>query len=358
MSRIKSFVYVFIICGMFGASSAYATGGDVVVSLRINEPYMQVNGINAEIDQGRGTSPVIVNGRTLVPIRAIIEAYGGKVDWDAATSTVSLSVDDDIIKLIINSNTAYLNGTAYTLDVSPAIINERTMLPIRFVAEGFNFGVAWNSKTQTVSVIKNTLDSEEYEFIINNLPEYSGHAYTTFNNNTPMFKDYEIIEGSFEYYSELDDLGRCSVCISSVCDETMPTEDRESISSVLPTGWKNASYDIVDGGYVYNRCHLIGFQLTGENANNRNLITGTRYMNVEGMLPFENKIASYIKKTKHHVLYRVTPIFEGTSLLASGVLLEAQSIEDSEISFCVYVYNVQPGVEIDYLTGYNYIKGE
>ena len=359
MNKIKAFFVVFILCGMFGLPPASASGGDVVVSLTIDDPIMEVNGVETEIDQGRGTTPVIVDGRTLVPIRAIIEAYGGKVEWDPVSSMVSLSVEGDIIKLIINNNTAYLNGAPHTLDVSPAIINERTMLPIRFVAEGFNFGVAWDSKTQTVSIIKNTLDPDEYEFIINNVPDYSKQPYVAVNNNIPMFKDYEIIGGSFEYYSDLDALGRCNVCMSSVSYNTMPTEDRGSISSVIPTGWKNASYDIVDGGYVYNRCHLIGFQLTGENANKKNLITGTRYMNVEGMLPFENMVDDYIDLTGNHVMYRATPVFINNNLVADGVLLEAYSVEDDGrgLSFCVYCYNVQPGISINYTTGDNFMEG-
>ena len=138
----------------------------------------------------------------------------------------------------------------------------------------------------------------------------------------------------------------------------MPTEERESISSVTPTGWQNEEYDIVDGGYLYNRCHLIGYQLTGENANEENLITGTRYMNTEGMLPFEDEVADYIRDTENHVMYRVTPVFEGADLVASGVQMEAQSVEDDGegISFNVYVYNVQPGIEIDYASGYNHLK--
>ena len=173
------------------------------------------------------------------------------------------------------------------------------------------------------------------------------------NNNVPYFKSYEIISGSFEYYSELDNLGRCDVCMASVSDELMPTDERESISSVTPTGWINATYDFISGKYLYNRCHLIGYQLTGENANARNLITGTRYLNVDGMLPFENKIDDYIELTGNHVMYRVTPVFKGNNLVADGVLLEAYSVEDSGkgISFCVYCYNVQPNVTIDYATG-------
>lgn len=329
------------------------TSPDVVVSMQINNPIMEVNGVDAEIDAGRGTSPVVTNGRTLVPIRAIIEAFGGVVGWDGNNQTVTLTMNDDKINLVINSNTAYLNNVAHTLDVAPTVINERTMLPIRFVAEGFNLGVAWDGETQTVSVIRNLFEEEEYQTIMRMLPSYSGQPYAVLNNNVPFFEEYEIINGSFEYYSSLDELGRCDVCMASVSTELMPTGERENISSVTPTGWINKQYDNVEGKYLYNRCHLIGYQLTGENANERNLITGTRYMNVDGMLPFENKIDDYIDTTGNNVMYRVSPIFTNNNLVADGVLLEAYSVEDKGqgISFCVYCYNVQPNININYLTG-------
>jgi len=329
------------------------TSPDVVVSMQINNPIMEVNGVDAEIDAGRGTSPVVTNGRTLVPIRAIIEAFGGVVGWDGNTQTVTLTMNDDKINLVINSNTAYLNNVAHTLDVAPTVINERTMLPIRFVAEGFNLGVAWDGDTQTVSVIRNLFEDEEYQTIMSMLPAYSGQPYAVLNNNVPFFEEYEIINGSFEYYSSLDELGRCDVAMASVSTDLMPTGERKSISSVTPTGWINKQYDNVEGKYLYNRCHLIGYQLTGENANERNLITGTRYMNVDGMLPFENKIDDYIDTTGNNVMYRVSPIFTNNNLVADGVLLEAYSVEDKGqgISFCVYCYNVQPNININYLTG-------
>ena len=200
---------------------------------------------------------------------------------------------------------------------------------------------------------------QQYEYIsLDDIPEYSSKPYVYINNNVPFFNEEELKISDIERYSPLDDLRRCQKAYACLGYDMMPSDERESIYDVKPTGWHSINYDFIDGGSLYNRCHLIGFQLAGENANERNLITGTRYMNVEGMLPFESKIASYIKNTKHHVLYRVTPIFEGVNLVASGVLLEAQSIEDNRISFCVYVYNVQPGVEINYLTGYSYLKGQ
>lgn len=185
------------------------------------------------------------------------------------------------------------------------------------------------------------------------VPAYSGSPYVELDGNLPGFSLEERTTDSFETYSTLDALGRCGPAYACIGQDLMPTEDRESISSVRPTGWMQAEYSFVDGGSLYNRCHLIGFQLTGENANEENLITGTRYMNVEGMLPFENMVADYIKETGNHVLYRAAPIFEGENLVASGVVMEAFSVEDEGEGVCfhVYVYNVQPGVEIDYATG-------
>lgn len=196
------------------------------------------------------------------------------------------------------------------------------------------------------------------EFDISKVPEYSGEPYVAINDNIPFFTDDEMTDKSFEYYSELDYLGRCGTCVASIGKDIMPTEDRESISSVTPSGWENNKYstELVDGGYIYNRCHLIGFQLTGENANNQNLITGTRYLNIDGMVGFENMIADYVKETGNHVMLRVTPIFEGNNLLASGVLMEAKSVEDGGdgILFNVFCYNVQPGIVLDYATGNNW----
>ncbi len=188
---------------------------------------------------------------------------------------------------------------------------------------------------------------------LENIPEYSGNPYVAVNGNTPFFDDSELVAQSFEKYSELDYLGRCGAAYACIGQDIMPDEDRGSIGQIKPSGWQTVKYDIVDGKYLYNRCHLIGFQLSGENANEKNLITGTRYMNVEGMLPFENMVADYVKETDNHVLYRVTPIFKDDNLLADGVLMEAQSVEDNgaEICFNVFVYNVQPGIVIDYTNG-------
>ena len=191
-------------------------------------------------------------------------------------------------------------------------------------------------------------------FSLSDVPAYSGKAYTSVNGNVPYFSAAELTTTSFETYSDLDSLGRCGVTYACIGKDLMPTEERGSIGMVKPTGWHTVRYDdLVDGKYLYNRCHLIGYQLTGENANTKNLITGTRYLNIEGMLSFENMVADYIQETNNHVLYRVTPIFEGNNLLANGVLMEGYSVEDkgAGVSYCVFAYNVQPGIEIDYATG-------
>lgn len=186
------------------------------------------------------------------------------------------------------------------------------------------------------------------------VPEYKKSPYVVINNNIPnLSKDDGYKE--FETYSGKDFLGRCGVAYANVSKYTMPKGERENISSVKPTGWQIIKFDFIDGKYLYNRCHLIGYQLTGENANDKNLITGTRYMNTEGMLPFENMVADYVKETGHHVLYKVTPYFTNFNLVANGVQIEALSVEDDEIELNVYCYNVQPGISIDYMNGDAYV---
>ena len=199
------------------------------------------------------------------------------------------------------------------------------------------------------------VQTREYESVAD-VPEYSGEPYVEINENQPEFTEEEITTEAFEAYSELDALGRCGEAEACIGEEIMPTEVRGSISEVKPTGWKNEKYDNIDGEYLYNRCHLIGYQLSGENANAENLITGTRYMNTEGMLPFEDMVADYVHETENHVMYRVTPVFEGEDLVASGVQMEAESVEDDGKGVCfnVYVYNVQPDITIDYTTGDNW----
>ncbi len=214
----------------------------------------------------------------------------------------------------------------------------------------------------SLQVENNNLNNQNTVFDLSTIPEYSEKPYVEINSNVPYFTEEELTLDAFEKYSELDVLGRCGVAIANICKEIMPKEDEErgEIGSIKPTGWVQKRYDdLIEDKYLYNRCHLIGWQLAGENANKNNLITGTRYLNTEGMLPFENEIAKYINENENnHVLYRVTPIYEGNNLLASGVQMEALSVEDKGkgIKFNVYCYNVQPGVLIDYETGESNIQ--
>ena len=216
-------------------------------------------------------------------------------------------------------------------------------------------GAADGTWTGTAGVPDPAVQAESADTIAE-VPEYDGVPYVEINDNEPEFTEAELTTESYEEYSELDRLGRCGTAEACIGEDLMPDGEREDISEVEPTGWENREYDIVDGGYVYNRCHLIGFQLSGENANEENLITGTRYMNTEGMLPFENMVAEYVQETDNHVMYRVTPVFEGDDLVASGVQMEAESVEDGGAGICfnIYVYNVQPEIIIDYSTGANW----
>lgn len=197
-----------------------------------------------------------------------------------------------------------------------------------------------------------------YSESVQNIPAFAGQPYVVINNNQPEFTDEDLTTDSYEYFSPLDSLDRCGYVMACIGYDLMPTEDRESISHVKPSGWVQNQYDFVDGKSLYNRCHLIGFQLTGENDNELNLITGTRYCNVDGMLPFENMVADYVKETRNHVLYRVTPVYDGDNLVARGIQMEALSMEDEGDGICfnVYVYNAQPGVIIDYATGDNWAE--
>ena len=216
-------------------------------------------------------------------------------------------------------------------------------------------GAADGTWTGTAGVPDPAVQAESADTIAE-VPEYDGVPYVEINDNEPEFTEAELTTESYEEYSELDPLGRCGTAEACIGEDLMPDGEREDISEVEPTGWENREYDIVDGGYAYNRCHLIGFQLSGENANEENLITGTRYMNTEGMLPFENMVAEYVQETDNHVMYRVTPVFEGDDLVASGVQMEAESVEDGGAGICfnIYVYNVQPEIIIDYSTGANW----
>ena len=239
------------------------------------------------------------------------------------------------------------------------IIIEIIFTIVIFVIGYFNHNIQEFINDVVNGQIENTMS-----YNLSDIPEYEGKPYVTINNNIPYFNENDYTTKSFEKYSELDDLyGRCGVAYANICKEIMPSnkEEREELS-YKPTGWKQKKYEgLVDGDYLYNRSHLIGWQLSGENDNKLNLITGTRYMNVEGMLPFENQIDDYFEKKENeanHVLYRVTPIFEGNNLVASGVQLEAYSVEDNGNGVCfnVYVYNVQPGIIIDYKTGESWLE--
>lgn len=196
-------------------------------------------------------------------------------------------------------------------------------------------------------------DSDTPPLVLSDIPEYDGEPYVVIHDNIPDFSERDLTMDSFEKYNALDALGRCGVAFANVGADLMPTEERGEIGQVRPSGWQLAKYDNVDGKFLYNRCHLIAYQLAGENANERNLITGTRYLNIVGMLPFENRVADYVKETGNHVLYRVTPLYDGDNLVASGVEMEGLSVEDGGegISFHVFCYNVQPGIRIDYANG-------
>lgn len=209
------------------------------------------------------------------------------------------------------------------------------------------------SDNSTSNTQKPTVPNKVDTIQLSSIPAFSGKPYVAINNNIPSFNESDYTTKSYEYYSNLDSLGRCGMVIACIGTDIMPTEERGSIGQVKPTGWHTVKYDCVDGKYLYNRCHLIGYQLSGENANTKNLITGTRFMNVDGMLPFENMVADYVKETDNHVLYRVTPIYDGSNLLATGVQMEAYSIEDDGDGICfnVFVYNAQPQISINYANG-------
>lgn len=200
------------------------------------------------------------------------------------------------------------------------------------------------------------LPAPEKNITLSDIPAYSGSPFIEINGNIPEFTEEELKKGPYEYYSEHDRLGRCGYAEAMIDRSLMPTEERGPIGMVKPSGWHTVKYDCVDGKYLYNRCHLLAYMLTGENANEKNLITGTRYMNVEGMLPFENDIADYVQKTGDRVMYRVTPIYEGNNLLASGVEMQAESVGSKELRFHVFIYNVQPSVSIDYANGNSWIE--
>ena len=230
------------------------------------------------------------------------------------------------------------------------VLRRVTAFLLVFFIAGSGFGLSGCSSKNTANAGEALSASWQADMVT---LSYDGKPYVVINDNNPDFTEADMTTASFESYGELDGLGRCTTAFANIGKDLMPAEKRGPIGEVKPTGWQTAKYDNVDGKYLYNRCHLIGYQLTGENANEKNLITGTRYLNVDGMLPFENMVADYIKETGNHVLYRVTPVFSGDNLVASGVQMEAESVEDNGdgILFNVYCFNAQPGIAIDYATG-------
>lgn len=222
----------------------------------------------------------------------------------------------------------------------------------------FNFGITGCSSLAVHNDVH--IQSGSCAENVSEVSEFSGSPYEVINGNVPEFNEEDYTTEPFEMYSKLDSLGRCGAAFANICKEIMPTQKRGEIGMIKPSGWHTVKYDFVDGMYLYNRCHLIGYQLSGENANEENLITGTRYMNTQGMLPFEDMVDDYVDATDNHVLYRVTPVYEGNNLVADGVQMEGWSVEDKGAGICfnVYVFNVQPGVNIDYATGESSLSDE
>lgn len=244
-------------------------------------------------------------------------------------------------------------GIAFLVGCSAQIVSDTSKLASDTSAKIEKSSTVKQDKTDVISKSEETASPPSPTINLSSIPDYSGNPYIEINGNEPYFSEDEYTTSSFEYYADLDELGRCGTAYACVGKDIMPTEERGSIGQIKPTGWHTIKYNCIDGKYLYNRCHLIGYQLTGENANEKNLITGTRYLNVNGMLPFENMVADYVKETNNHTLYRVTPVFNNDELVARGVLIEAKSVEDNGdgITFCVYCYNVQPDVSIYYATG-------
>lgn len=273
-------------------------------------------------------------------------------DYDVDTSK---SYESTVADIVLETAGIYETEALITIEDTQQISDYRETTIAQYSQADQN-NYSSTSQTQNESNIQN--NDAYVQINISNIPNYAGASYTVLNNNIPNFADSEMSTKSYEYYSALDSLGRCGVVYACIGKDIMPTEERGTIGAVKPSGWHTVKYDCVDGKYLYNRCHLIGYQLTGENANVNNLITGTRYMNTVGMLPFENKVADYITSTGNHVLYRVTPIYSGNNLLANGVHMEAKSVEDNGagILFNIYVYNVQPGIVINYATGDSYLN--
>lgn len=289
--------------------------------------------------------------------------YGVVVRGDAlGTGRPGISQLTLLAKILRGGSTSTLQGAAADLDGSGAVGLADLVRAASYFSHPDPGGPLLADAPQVIVPDAEALaPAPEDSFRLQDVPAYSGEAYAAVHGNVPYFPLEGNPAQSWENYSGLDDLRRCGPASATIGQDIMPSSSREPIGEVHPTGWQSAKYPgIVPGGYLYNRCHLIGYQLSAENANPYNLITGTRYLNVQGMLPFENMVADYVKETGNHVLYRATPIFLGDELVARGVLLEAASVEDNgeDLLFCVFVYNVQPGIEIDYATGLSQLSGE
>lgn len=309
-----------------------------------------------------GSKPKWIKGTSLWVI-FIIACLIAPTSNTSTTEVANIEPTEVISIESTETETIEIINTESTEDTEEAITDTETEIATETetetsTAENKTTASETAIKDQKTTTSKNTT-STATSVSLSNIPAYSGSPYVAVNNNIPFFIDNEMTTTSFETYSDLDNLGRCGVAYANVCTEIMPTEERGTIGQVKPSGWHTVKYDIVSGKYLYNRCHLIGYQLSAENANTKNLITGTRYLNTEGMLPFENMVADYVKETNNYVLYRVTPMFNGNNLVASGVLMEAKSVEDNGdgILFNVYCYNVQPGITIDYATGDSALDG-
>lgn len=309
-----------------------------------------------------GSKPKWIKGTSLL-VAFIIACLIAPTSNTSTTEVANIEPTEVISIESTETETIEIISTERTEDTEEAITETETEIATEAetetsTAENKTTASETAIKDQKTTTSKNTT-STAMSVSLSDIPAYSGSPYVAVNNNVPFFTDNEMKTTAFENYSSLDTLGRCGVAYANVCTEIMPTEERGTIGQVKPSGWHTVKYDIVSGKYLYNRCHLIGYQLSAENANTKNLITGTRYLNTEGMLPFENMVADYVKETNNHVLYRVTPMFDGNNLVASGVLMEAKSVEDNGdgILFNVYCYNVQPGITIDYATGDSALDG-
>ena len=340
VGKIYTYILALITGLMLGCPALTATAQTGVITVALNGSVLDFEGVN----------PTIMSDRTMVPMRAIFEALGADVSWDDISKTAYAHKDDTNVSIAIDDSRIIKNDSEIALDAPARLIDGYTFVPVRAVSEAFGCSVEWDADLRQVVIVSSKTD---IPLTVSEIAPYSGSPYAEINNNIACFDESDKKEYSFEIYGDQDYLGRCTQAFANLCTDTMPTEERGSIGSVKPSGWQSIKYEFIDGKYLYNRCHLIGFQLTGENANKRNLITGTRYLNVEGMLPYENMVDDYIDYTGNHVMYRVTPVFTGDNLVADGVLMEAYSVEDNGkgIQFCVYCYNVQPNINIDYATG-------